>query len=85
MVSQNILLNKEVTHIVIISRNLLRIFVIRRFLRSFEKSTHSSKNRIKRYRVEAYQGNILIKFIINPKLITNYIIFLFFKSFNTLI
>ena len=85
MVSQSILLNKEVTHTVIIPRNLLRTSIAWRYLRSFKKSTYSGKNRVKRRRVKTYKNNILVKFIINLKFLSNYIISLFFKSFDTLI
>ena len=85
MVSQNTSSNKKITHTKKISGNLLRTSIIRRSLRSFRGSTRVNKNKIKRNRVKTYKGGVLVKFIIDPKLISNYIIFLFFKSFNTLI
>ena len=63
----------------------MRTSIVRRFLQSSRKSTYISKNKIKRNRVKAYQSGVLVKFIIDPKLIINYIIFLFFESLNALI
>ena len=41
------LINKKITLIVIILRNLLRTSIIQEFLRSFRRSTHSNKNKVK--------------------------------------
>ena len=79
------MLNKKVIHTVIISENLLRIFIIWRFLRSFGGNTYIGKNRVKGRRVKAHRGNILVKFIVDPKFIINYIIFLLLKGLNTFI
>ena len=54
MVSQSILLNKKITYKKKILKNLLRTFIIRRFLRSFRKNTHSNKNRIKGEYIKTY-------------------------------
>ena len=54
MVSQSILLSKKVTHIKKISRNLLRTSIIRKFLWSFEKSTHSNKHKIKGEKIKTH-------------------------------